>query len=31
VKGSNSIKIIGRDLATLEKLAEQVLEEMRHV
>ena len=31
VKGSNSVKIIGRDLATLEQLADQVLREMRHV
>jgi cobalt-zinc-cadmium resistance protein CzcA len=31
VKGSNSVKIIGRDLATLEQLADKVLQEMRHV
>jgi heavy metal efflux system protein len=31
VKGSNSVKIIGRDLGILEKLADQVLGEMRHV
>ena len=29
VKGANSIKIIGRDLATLERLADKVLAEMR--
>jgi cobalt-zinc-cadmium resistance protein CzcA len=31
VKGSNSVKIIGRDLATLENLADQVLREMRQL
>jgi cobalt-zinc-cadmium resistance protein CzcA len=31
VKGSNSVKIIGRDLATLERLADKVLREMRQV
>jgi heavy metal efflux system protein len=31
VKGSNSVKIIGRDLATLENLADQVLREMRQI
>jgi cobalt-zinc-cadmium resistance protein CzcA len=31
VKGSNSVKIIGRDLGMLEKLADQVLGEMRQV
>ena len=31
VKGANSIKIIGRDLATLEKLADQVRTEVSHV
>jgi cobalt-zinc-cadmium resistance protein CzcA len=31
VKGSNSVKIIGRDLGILEKLADQVLREMRQV
>src|SRR5215469_3424057 len=31
VKGSNSVKIIGRDLATLERLADKVLAEMRQV
>jgi heavy metal efflux system protein len=31
VKGANSLKIIGRDLATLEKLAEQATREMSKV
>ncbi len=31
VKGANSIKIIGRDLATLEQIATQVLSVMDHV
>jgi heavy metal efflux system protein len=31
VKGANSVKIIGRDLATLEKLADQVRAEMSQV
>jgi cobalt-zinc-cadmium resistance protein CzcA len=31
VKGANSIKIIGRDLATLEQIADQVLHEMSEV
>ena len=31
VKGANSVKIIGPDLATLEKLASQVYEVMSHV
>ena len=31
VKGANSVKIIGRDLATLEKLADQVMREMEQV
>lgn len=31
VKGANSIKIVGRDLATLERLADQVLREMSQV
>src|SRR5262249_7482956 len=31
VKGANSIKIVGRDLATLERLAAQVLKEMAEV
>src|SRR5262249_18828803 len=30
-KGANSVKIIGRDLATLEKLADQVMREMEQV
>lgn len=31
IKGANSVKIIGRDLATLEKLSNQVLHEMAQV
>jgi heavy metal efflux system protein len=31
VKGANSVKIIGRDLATLERLADSVLSEMQQV
>ena len=31
VKGANSIKIIGPDLATLERIASEVLKEMEHV
>jgi cobalt-zinc-cadmium resistance protein CzcA len=31
VKGANSVKIIGRNLATLEQLATQVMSEMRQV
>jgi heavy metal efflux system protein len=31
VKGANSIKIVGRDLATLERLADQVLHEVSEV
>lgn len=31
VKGANSVKIIGPDLATLEKLSDQVLHEMKQV
>jgi cobalt-zinc-cadmium resistance protein CzcA len=31
VKGANSIKVIGRDLATLERLANQVMREMEQV
>jgi cobalt-zinc-cadmium resistance protein CzcA len=31
VKGANSVKIIGRDLATLERLAGQVIKEMAEV
>src|SRR5262249_3486657 len=31
VKGANSVKIIGRDLATLERIADQVLHEMNGV
>ncbi|WP_439924940.1 efflux RND transporter permease subunit [Nitrobacter sp. JJSN] len=31
VKGANSIKIIGRDLATLEQLAGQVMQEMSQI
>ena len=31
VKGANSVKIIGRDLATLEKIADQVMAEMAQV
>ncbi|WP_426423625.1 efflux RND transporter permease subunit [Bradyrhizobium genosp. A] len=31
VKGANSVKIIGRDLATLERLADQVMREMEKV
>lgn len=31
VKGANSVKIVGRDLAVLEKLADQVLREMDQV
>ncbi|MBB5610617.1 MULTISPECIES: efflux RND transporter permease subunit [unclassified Janthinobacterium] len=31
VKGANSVKIIGPDLATLEKLSDQVMHEMRQV
>lgn len=31
IKGANSVKIIGRDLATLEKLSDQVLHEMSQV
>jgi heavy metal efflux system protein len=31
VKGANSVKIIGRDLATLERLADRVLAEMQQV
>lgn len=31
VKGSNSVKIIGNDLAVLESLAEQIKREMSHV
>jgi cobalt-zinc-cadmium resistance protein CzcA len=31
VKGANSVKIIGRDLATLEKIADQVMTEMAQV
>jgi heavy metal efflux system protein len=31
VKGANSVKIIGRDLATLERLADNVLSEMQQV
>jgi heavy metal efflux system protein len=31
VKGANSVKIIGRDLATLERLADSVLAEMQRV
>jgi heavy metal efflux system protein len=31
VKGANSVKIVGRDLATLERLADQVMHEMRQV
>jgi len=31
VKGANSVKIIGRDLATLERLAEQAMREMSKV
>ncbi len=31
VKGANSVKITGRDLATLERLADQVMSEMRQV
>ncbi|WP_040011318.1 CusA/CzcA family heavy metal efflux RND transporter [Cupriavidus sp. HMR-1] len=31
VKGANSVKIVGRDLPTLEKLADQVLHEMKEI
>jgi cobalt-zinc-cadmium resistance protein CzcA len=31
VKGANSVKIVGRDLATLERLAGQVMQEMAEV
>ncbi len=31
VKGANSVKIIGHDLPTLEKLAGQVMDQMNHV
>jgi heavy metal efflux system protein len=31
VKGANSVKIVGRDLATLEQIADQVLREMGQV
>ena len=31
VKGANSVKIVGRDLATLERLAEEVMREMAQV
>jgi cobalt-zinc-cadmium resistance protein CzcA len=31
VKGANSVKIIGPDLATLEKIADQVMHELRQV
>src|SRR5712671_3066301 len=31
VKGANSVKIVGRDLATLERIADQVLREMNQV
>lgn len=31
VKGANSVKIVGRDLPTLEKLADQVLHEMGQI
>jgi cobalt-zinc-cadmium resistance protein CzcA len=31
VKGANSVKIIGRDLATLEQIADKVMGEMRQV
>jgi cobalt-zinc-cadmium resistance protein CzcA len=31
VKGANSVKIVGRDLATLERLADSVLSEMQQV
>ena len=31
VKGANSVKIIGRELATLEQIANQVMREMSHV
>lgn len=31
VKGANSVKIIGRDLEVLERLADQVLREMRQI
>jgi heavy metal efflux system protein len=31
VKGANSVKVIGRDLATLEKIADQVITEMARV
>jgi len=31
VKGANSVKIIGRDLATLERLAERVFQEMGQI
>jgi cobalt-zinc-cadmium resistance protein CzcA len=31
VKGANSVKIVGRDLATLERIADQVMREMTQV
>jgi cobalt-zinc-cadmium resistance protein CzcA len=31
VKGANSVKIVGRDLATLERIADQVMREMNQV
>ena len=31
VKGANSVKIVGRDLASLERIADQVLREMNQV
>jgi cobalt-zinc-cadmium resistance protein CzcA len=31
VKGANSVKIIGPDLPTLEKIADQVYEVMGHI
>ena len=31
VKGANSIKVIGRDLATLEQIAKDVMREMSHI
>jgi heavy metal efflux system protein len=31
VKGANSVKIVGRDLATLERLADQVMKEMAEI
>jgi len=31
VKGENSVKIVGRDLATIERIASEVMQQMEHV